>query len=138
MKKLLVSLLFLALTAAAQISSDGVSNSFIGAIEAIGGRTVQVNLNISYPSTASPEDYVDVSLLRPDTSAVIASVENKSAPLERFAAAIAQAILDKYPQMQSVGVQIFFAPNQATQQTVQAFRTRPPKAVDPATAAKKQ
>ena len=136
MKKLIPSLLFLALAAVAQTSADGTSNSFIGAIEAVGTRNVQVNLTIAYPATAVPEDYVDVALLRPDTSAVLQGVVNKAAPLEVFAAAVAQAILDKYPQMQSVGVQILFASNLATQQSVQAVRTRPAKVTAPTAVAK--
>ncbi len=136
MKKLFLSLLLLAFAATAQTSTDGTSNSFIGAIEAVGTRNVQVNLTATYAATTIPEDYVDVALPRPDTSAVLQSVVNKSAPLEVFAAAVAQAILDKYPQMQSVGVQILFASSQATQQTVQAVRTRPAKVATAATAAK--
>jgi hypothetical protein len=130
--------LLLAVAAAAQTSSDATSNSFVGAFEAIGTRTnVQVNLTITYPATAVAEDYVDVSALRPDTSAVLASVVNKAAPLELFAAAVAQAILDKYPQMQSVGVVMLYNSGQFTQQTVQAVRSRAAKTAAIAASAKK-
>lgn len=137
MHRIFLSLAFLACTAAAQTSLDGTTNSFIAAVESVGGRTIQVNLNITYPATAIAEDYLDVAALRQDTSAVVAGVSNKSAPLELFAASIAQGILDKYPQLQSVGVQVLYGPSQGAQQTVQSIRTRPAKVATPAVSASK-
>ena len=127
MKRIILTTLFLALraTCAAQTSSDGTSNTFVAAIETVGNRAIQIFLTISYADTAASEDFVDVVSFRQDSSAAVQAVSNKNAPLEAFSAAVLNAIYNKYPQVQSVIVQVGYAASTVNQQTIQSTRIRP-------------
>ena len=126
MKRLILTLfLALCVTCSAQTTTDGTSNTFVAAIETVGGRNIQVFVTVSYADSAAPEDYVDVVTFRQESSVAIQAVGNKNAPLEAFSAAVLNAIYSKYPQVQSVTVQLGYLASTVNQQTVQSSRIRP-------------
>lgn len=128
MKRILLLAMVTACFAFAQTTTsvDGTSNSFVAAIGDIGNRTnVQFFLTVGYFDTAAPEDYIDITVLRSDASFLIQNVTNKNAPLEVFSAAVLNGIFGKYPQIQSLVVQVIFASQTVNQQSVTSQRTRP-------------
>ena len=106
-------------------SSDGTNNTFLAAIESVGGRTIQVFLTVTYADDATEDQYVDVANYRTETTAAIVAVANKNAPLEVFSAAVLNSLFNKYTQVRSLLVQVAYASQTVNQQTVVSQRTRP-------------
>lgn len=107
-------------------SSDGTSNTFVAAIESVGGRTIQVFLTVTYADNATEDQYVDVNNFRTDTTAAIVAVANKNAPLEVFSAAVLNSLFAKYTQVRNMVVQVIYSSQTVNQQSVVSQRTRVP------------
>lgn len=107
-------------------SPDGTSNTFVAAIESVGGRTIQVFLTVTYEDNATEDQYVDVNNFRTDTTAAIVAVANKNAPLEVFSAAVLNSLFAKYTQVRNMVVQVIYSSQTVNQQSVVSQRTRVP------------
>ena len=96
-----------------------INSDFVAAVDALGIRPAQTNLSVVYLDTTKDDQFLDVTVLRADVTALIRGVTPTTAPPEVFAKAIGKGLTDKYLQLAGVTVTVFLNfNNQGTAQFV--------------------